>query len=109
MKEQNNLKFLIISFFIILLYFLNSLLIGKNYYGNHLFLLFSEASRFYNGDLLYKQIYVTYGIGQTLINAASLYLFGENTFSLYLIANIFFFFIDLIYFINLLKIKIFKY
>jgi hypothetical protein len=104
MKKKNNLTFLIISFFIIFLYFLNSILIGKNYYGNHLFLLFSEASRFYNGDLLYKQIYVTYGIGQTLINVASLYLFGENTFSLYLIANIFFFLS--IFFILLICLKL---
>lgn len=105
MNEQNNLRFLIISVFIIVLYFLNSILFGKNYYGNHLFLLFSEASRFYNGDLLYKQIYVTYGIGQTLINAASLYLFGENTFSLYLIANIFFFLSIFFILVICLKLK----
>jgi hypothetical protein len=53
---------------------------------------------------LYKEVYVKYGIGQTLINTASLYIFGDNYFSIYLTANIFYFFS--IFFILLICLKL---
>jgi hypothetical protein len=88
---KNKYKFILWISLIIFLYFVNSILLNKNHYTNHLFLIFNEAHEFLNGLHLYKEVYVTYGIGQTLINAASLLLFGENWFSIYLVANIFYF------------------
>ena len=88
---KKNYKIVLYISTAILLYFLNSILLNRNHYTNHLFLIFNEAHEFLNGMKLYKEVYVKYGVGQTLINTASLYLFGDNWFSIYLIANIFYF------------------
>jgi len=89
--KKDNYKIILSISLVIFLYFANSLLLNKNHYTNHLFLIFNEAHEFLIGMKLYKEVYVKYGIGQTLINASSLYLFGDNYFSIYLIANIFYF------------------
>jgi hypothetical protein len=97
-------KLFTFTLIIIFFYFINSVLLNRNHYTNHLFLIFNEAYEFLNGMSLYKEVYVKYGIGQTLINTASLYIFGDNYFSIYLTANIFYFFS--IFFILLICLKL---
>ena len=104
MQKNNNYRIILSISLVIFLYFANSLLLNRNHYTNHLFLIFNEAHEFLNGMQLYKEVYVKYGIGQTLINAASLYLFGDNWFSIYLTANIFYFLS--IFFILLICLKL---
>ena len=104
MQNNNNYKVILSVSLVIFFYFTNSLLLNKNHYTNHLFLIFNEAHEFLNGMQLYKEVYVKYGIGQTLINAAGLYLFGDNWFSIYLTANIFYFLS--IFFILLICLKL---
>lgn len=81
----------ILIFFIIFFYFLNSVLFSRNIFSNHILLLFTEASQLLRGDLPYKEINILYGIGQPLVNAFSLFIFGKNVFSIFLITNIFYF------------------
>jgi hypothetical protein len=54
-------------------------------------LLFIEASQLLRGDIPYKEINILYGIGQPLVNSFSLFIFGKNVFSIFLITNIFYF------------------
>jgi len=97
-------KLITFTLVIIYFYFINSILLNRNHYTNHLFLVFNEAYEFLHGMSLYKEVYVKYGIGQTLINTASLYIFGDNYFSIYLTANIFYFLS--IFFILLICLKL---
>jgi hypothetical protein len=91
LSKNKNYTLISIIFIILLCFFFNSLLLSRNFFGNHSLLIFTEASQFLNGKSLYKEIYVKYGILGVLINASSLYLFGDNIFSIHLIINSFYF------------------
>ena len=104
-KSKNVDKFfLIFTALIIVFYFLNAVLLSRNIFSNHVLLIFTEAKQFLDSKVLYKEIHVLYGIGQTLFNALSLYLFGQNVFSIQLNTNIFYFLS--IFFIFLICLKI---
>jgi hypothetical protein len=90
-KNYQGKVFLTISFITIFFFFLISLFIERNIYNNHVNLIFIQASDFLHGKSLYKEIYIKYGVLSTLISAASLYFFGENIFSIFLIHNFFYF------------------
>jgi hypothetical protein len=96
--------FKIFIFILVFLYFLNSVLYSINIFDSHIFWLFDEAMRFLNGERLYSEIAVVYGVGQPLINSIALIIFGKNVFSVFLITNIFFFLA--IFFISLICIKL---
>jgi len=82
---------MILFLFIIFIYFLNAIFISRNVFSNHVFWLLNEASQLLHGYSPYKQIVMLYGIGTPIINAFSLYIFGNNIFSIFLISNIFYF------------------
>jgi 4-amino-4-deoxy-L-arabinose transferase-like glycosyltransferase len=84
-------KFILVSLLAIIFFFFISLFIERNIYNNHVNLIFIQASDFLNGKVLYKEIYVKYGVLGVLINATSLFIFGENIFSIFLIHNFFYF------------------
>lgn len=84
-------KKFILPLLTIIFFFFISLFIEKNIYNNHVNLIFIQASDFLNGKVLYKEIYVKYGILGILINATSLFFFGENIFSIFLITNFFYY------------------
>ena len=87
---KKNLSFCTV--FIIVLFFINSLLLSRNIYDpHHVNLIFVEASNFLHGKYLYKDIFVKYGVLATVTNAFGLFLFGDNIFSIFLITNIFYF------------------
>ena len=97
-KEKNKTSFffkeknlLILIFLVIVFYFLNSVLFSRNIFSNHILLLFNEADQLLNGKKPYEEINVLYGIGTPLVNAFSLFVFGRNAFSIFLITNIFYF------------------
>ena len=101
---KSNNFFVIFVCLIIFFYFLNAVLFSRNIFSNHVLLIFTEAKQFLDSKVLYKEIHVLYGIGQTLFNALSLYLFGQNVFSIQLNTNIFYFLS--IFFIFLICLKI---
>jgi len=101
--KSNNLFTIFVSL-IISFYFLNAVLFSRNIFSNHILLIFTEAKQFLDSKVLYKEIHVLYGIGQTLFNALSLYLFGQNAFSIQLNTSIFYFLS--IFFILLICLKI---
>lgn len=86
---ENNLIILITL--VIFFYFLNSVFFSRNIFSNHILLLFNEANQLLNGSSPYKEINILYGIGTPLVNAFSLFIFGRNAFSIFLITNIFYF------------------
>jgi hypothetical protein len=92
-KSKNHQKniFILISLLTIIFFFFISLFIERNIYNNHVNLIFIQGSDFLNGKVLYKEIYVKYGVLGVLINATSLFFFGENIFSIFLIHNFFYF------------------
>jgi hypothetical protein len=98
--------YIIFAVLIIIFYFLNAVLFSKNIFNNHILLIFTEAKGFLDNKALYKEIYITYGIGQTLFNALSLYLFGENVFSIQLNTNLFYFLSILFILLICIKIKL---
>jgi hypothetical protein len=100
--EENYFK--IIIFTIVSIYFLNSVLYSQNIFDSHAFWLFDEAMRFLNGERLYSEIAVIYGVGQPLVNSFALIVFGKNIFSIFLITNILYFLA--IFFISLICIKL---
>ena len=101
---KSNNFFIIFICLIIFLYFLNAVLFSRSIFSNHVLIIFTEAKQFLDSKVLYKEIHVLYGIGQTLFNALSLYLFGQNVFSIQLNTNIFYF--SSIFFIFLICLKI---
>lgn len=104
---KNNL--LIFVSFLIFIFFINSLLLSKNIFDpHHVNLVFAEASDFFNGKRLYKEIFIKYGVLSTLINAFGLNLFGDNIFSIFLLTNIFYFFSIFLLFIIFIQLKINK-
>jgi hypothetical protein len=76
---------------IIFIYFFCAVVISRDLFSNHVLLIFTEAKQFLDSKKIYKEIHVLYGIGQPLFNGLSLYLFGENVFSIQLNVNIFYF------------------
>jgi hypothetical protein len=105
---KNNLSFCTI--FIIVLFFINSLLLNRNIYDpHHANLVFAEASNFLHGKYLYKDIFVKYGVLTTITNAFGLFLFGDNIFSIFLTTNIFYFTSVLFLFYIFSYLKISKY
>ena len=88
LKEKN---LLILIFLVIIFYFLNSVIFSRNIFSNHILLLFNEADQLLNAKVPYEEINVLYGIGTPLVNAFSLFVFGRNAFSIFLITNIFYF------------------
>ena len=101
---KSNSFFITFIFLIIFFYFLNAVFFSRNIFSNHVLIIFTEAKEFLDSKVLYKEINVLYGIGQTLFNALSLYLFGKNVFSIQLNTNIFYFLS--IFFIFLICLKI---
>ena len=101
---KSNKSFVLFVCLIIFFFFLNSVLFSRNIFSNHVLLIFTEAKQFLDSKVLYKEIHVLYGIGQTLVNALSLFLFGKNVFSVQLSSNIFYFLS--IFFIFLICLKI---
>jgi hypothetical protein len=97
---------IILTLFIIFFYFLNALLFSRNVFSNHIGFLFNEANQLLSGSDPYKEFFILYGIGTPSINAISLFLFGKNFFSIYLMTNIFYFLS--IFFILLISLKIKK-
>jgi len=87
--RENNL--IILAFLVIIVYFLNSVLVSRNIFSNHILLLFNEANQLLSGRAPYKEINILYGIGTPFVNALSLFIFGKNAFSIFLITNIFYF------------------
>jgi hypothetical protein len=106
---KSNNFFVIFVCLIIFLHFLNAVLFSRNIFSNHIFLIFTEAKQFLDSKILYKEIHVLYGIGQTLFNALSLYLFGQNVFSIQLNTNIFYFLSIFLIFLICLKINISRF
>ena len=106
---KSNSFFITFISLIIFFYFLNSVFFSKNMFSNHVFLVFTEAKQFLDSKSLYKEIHVTYGIGQTLINAASLVLFGKNVFSIQLNTNIFYFLSIFFIFLICLRINLSRF
>jgi len=90
--------------FIIGIYFFNAVFVSRNIFSNHTFWLLNEASQLLNGATPYKQIVMLYGIGTPIINAFSLYILGNNIFSIFLISNIFYFLS--IFFILLIALRL---
>jgi len=88
LKEKN---LLILIFLVIIFYFLNAVIFSRNIFSNHILLLFNEADQLLNAKVPYEEINVLYGIGTPLVNAFSLFVFGRNAFSIFLITNIFYF------------------
>jgi len=107
--SKSNTFFLIFVCLIILFYFLNAVLFSRNIFSNHVLLIFTEAKQFLDSKILYKEIHVLYGIGQTLFNALSLYLFGQNVFSIQLNTSIFYFLSIFFIFLICLKINISRF
>jgi hypothetical protein len=101
---KSNSFFITFICLIIFFYFLNAVFFSRNIFSNHVLIIFTEAKQFLDSKVLYKEINVLYGIGQTLFNALSLYLFGKNVFSIQLNTNIFYFLS--IFFIFLICLKI---
>jgi len=104
---KNNL--IIFLSFLIFIFFINSLLLSKNIFDpHHVNLVFAEASDFLNGKMLYKEIFIKYGVLSTLINAFGLNVFGDNIFSIFLLTNIFYFISIFLLFIIFIQLKINK-
>jgi len=106
---KSNNFFVIFVCLIIFLHFLNAVLFSRNIFSNHVLLIFTEAKQFLDSKILYKEIHVLYGIGQTLFNALSLHLFGQNVFSIQLNTNIFYFLSIFFIFLICLKINISRF
>jgi hypothetical protein len=90
---------------IIFIYFFCAVVISRDLFSNHVLLIFTEAKQFLDSKKIYKEIHVLYGIGQPLFNGLSLYLFGENVFSIQLNVNIFYFLSIFVFFLIFLKIN----
>jgi len=87
--KENYLNIFI--YLVIFFFFLNSIIFCKNVFSDHILLLFNEASQLLRGEEPYKDVHILYGIGVPFINAFSLFIFGHNVFSIFLITNIFYF------------------
>ena len=61
--RENNL--IILAFLLIIVYFINSVLVSRNIFSNHILLLFNEANQLLNGRAPYKEINILYGIGKS--------------------------------------------
>ena len=103
--NDNKKKIFFVTTVIIIIFFFNSLLLNRNIYNNHVNLIYITASDFINSKILYKEIYVKYGIGEIVVNALGLYLFGNNIFSLFLLTNLFYFFSIFVILLICLKLQ----
>jgi hypothetical protein len=108
LKHLNNkINYNYISVFLILLYFINSIISSQYFFDyHHNNLIFSQSSKFLSGQQLYKEVWVKYGIGEVLLNTLALFLFGNNIFSIFLIDNIFYFLSIFIILLICIEIKI---
>ena len=108
LKHLNNkINYNYISVFLILLYFINSIISSQYFFDyHHNNLIFSQSSKFLSGQQLYKEVWVKYGIGEVLLNTLALFLFGNNIFSIFLIDNVFYFLSIFIILLICIEIKI---